>query len=92
LTSAGIGYRKGTNAGMFVYIDLSPYLDPVSKDDPRGEFGLAQYLVDNGIFLHPGEEHSEVVGWFRLVFAALDRETLVEGLKRLVDFLFVITF
>jgi 1-aminocyclopropane-1-carboxylate synthase len=86
LASVGIAYRKGTNVGMFVYIDLSPYLDPPSKDDPRGEFGLAQHLVDNGIFLHPGEEHSEVVGWFRLVFAAIDRETLIEGLRRWVYF------
>jgi hypothetical protein len=69
------------NAGFFVYIDLSPYLPSADLSPREREFVLAQRLLDAGVFLHPGEEHSSDVGWFRLVFS--DNEvTLKEGLKR----------
>lgn len=83
LDTHDINYTKDTNAGLFVYTDLSPFLP---KDEivggEEGEFRLAQHFVNNGIFLHPGEEHNEKMGWFRLVFASLDAEVLAEGLKR----------
>jgi 1-aminocyclopropane-1-carboxylate synthase len=46
------------------------------------EFALAQHLVGHGVFLHPGEEHCEEAGWFRLAFASLGDEELREGLRR----------
>lgn len=88
LDAAKIKYRKGTNAGFFLYLDLSPYLSEPSEDDKSGEFGLAEFLVQNGVFLHPGEEHCEVPGWFRLVFASTSIDTLVEGLRRFVQSVF----
>ncbi|CAI7571734.1 unnamed protein product [Penicillium glandicola] len=82
LNKEGINYVKGGNAGFFVYIDLSPYLPPDSDITPRQrEFALAQRLVDAGVFLHPGEEHSMEIGWFRLVFSQ-EEDTLKEGLNR----------
>lgn len=70
------------NAGFFVYIDLSPYLPADGGLSPRNrEFALAQRLVDAGVFLHPGEEHSRDIGWFRLVFSQ-EEDTLKEGLNR----------
>jgi hypothetical protein len=70
------------NAGFFVYIDLSPYLPVDATLSPRQlEFALAQRLVDAGVFLHPGEEHSQDVGWFRLVFSQ-EEEIIKEGLVR----------
>lgn len=47
------------------------------------EQGLAQKLLDNGVGVQPGEEHSEQPGWFRLVFSC-DREVLEVGLRRSV--------
>ncbi|KAJ5349853.1 hypothetical protein N7541_007580 [Penicillium brevicompactum] len=81
LEKEGINFIKGGNAGFFVYIDLSPYLP--SKDLPprEREYSLAQRLFDAGVFLHPGEEHSKDVGWFRLVFSQKEN-TLKEGLRR----------
>lgn len=84
LDEYGINYRRGSNAGLFIYIDLSPYLSPPSSKDEKGEFGLAHHLVRHGVFLHPGEEHSPSPGWFRLVFASHDKDTLGEGLRRSV--------
>ncbi|KAJ5779703.1 hypothetical protein N7457_007423 [Penicillium paradoxum] len=82
LNKEGINYIKGGNAGFFVYIDLSPYLPAGAGISPRErEFALAQRFVNAGVFLHPGEEHSRDVGWFRLVFSQ-EEETLREGLKR----------
>jgi DNA-binding transcriptional MocR family regulator len=81
LQKAGINYRKTGNAGLFVCIDLSPYL-PTADTVREREFKLAQHLVDHGIFLHPGEEHCEKPGWFRLVFASLSDDELAEGLRR----------
>lgn len=69
------------NAGFFVYIDLSPYLPSEQLPPKEREFRLAQRILDAGVFLHPGEEHSGQVGWFRLVFTQ-EEETLKEGLKR----------
>ncbi|EKV07169.1 hypothetical protein PDIG_74430 [Penicillium digitatum PHI26] len=81
LDKEGIDYVKGGNAGFFVYIDLSPYLPADSALSPRNrEFALAQRLVDAGVFLHPGEEHSMEIGWFRLVFSQ-EEDTLKEGLN-----------
>ncbi|KAL4778805.1 pyridoxal phosphate-dependent transferase [Aspergillus varians] len=81
LDEEGINYVKGGNAGFFLYIDLSPYLP---KDDslqgPEREFALAQKILDNGLFLHPGEEHSKDLGWFRLVYSH-DEDVLREGLR-----------
>ncbi|KAJ5942018.1 hypothetical protein N7516_002186 [Penicillium verrucosum] len=87
LNKEGINYVKGGNAGFFVYIDLSPYLPADGVLSPQNrEFALAQRLVDAGVFLHPGEEHSRNVGWFRLVFSQ-EEETLKEGLNRLLGVL-----
>lgn len=70
------------NAGFFVYIDLSPYLPRDDYLTPRNrEFSLAERLVDAGVFLHPGEEHSRDIGWFRLVFSQ-EEEILQEGFNR----------
>jgi 1-aminocyclopropane-1-carboxylate synthase len=82
-------YRKA-NAGLFVYADLSPFLPDGSKEESRErEFKLAQHFVDNKVFLHPGEEHCQKVGWFRIVYARLSQEILVEGLGRLVIIIFM---
>lgn len=79
------------NAGFFVYIDLSQYLP---KDDSLSgqeqEFALAQKLLDNGLFLHPGEEHCKDLGWFRLVYSH-DEDFLREGLRRYVSLSFFLT-
>ncbi|KAL4743627.1 pyridoxal phosphate-dependent transferase [Aspergillus similis] len=80
LDQMGINYLKGGNAGFFLYIDLSPYL---SLQTQEHEFALARRLLDNGLFLHPGEEHSKEPGWFRLVFSH-DEHVLREGLRRLI--------
>lgn len=70
-----------SNAGFFIYVDLSPFLPKDDRSDREREFILAQKLLDAGIFLHPGEEHSKDAGWFRLVFSN-DEPALQEGLRR----------
>lgn len=70
-----------SNAGFFIYIDLSPFLPDINCSVQEREFALAQQLLDEGIFLHPGEEHSKDAGWFRLVFSN-DEPALKEGLRR----------
>ncbi|KAL5334753.1 aspartate aminotransferase [Aspergillus crustosus] len=76
-------YQIATNAGFFLYADLSPYLlGDESLNPPEREFALAQKFLDNGLFLHPGEEHCKEAGWFRLVYTH-DEDVLREGLQRL---------
>ena len=70
-----------SNAGFFVYVDLSPFLPKDDRSIQEREFALAQQLLDAGVFLHPGEEHSKAEGWFRLVFSN-DEPALKEGLRR----------
>lgn len=82
------GYLDGSNfrrnAGLFVYVDLSPWLRKPSPDDASGkepEFELAQKLLDGGVGLHPCEEHHEKHGQFRLVFSQ-EPHILEVGLNR----------
>ncbi|KAH7037021.1 1-aminocyclopropane-1-carboxylate synthase [Microdochium trichocladiopsis] len=87
LAEAGVRCEPA-NAGFFVFMDLSPWLSPplsqTANDDERQscEFALAEKLLDAGVGLHPGEEHAERAGQFRLVFSSHDRETLELGLAR----------
>ncbi|CAG7916117.1 unnamed protein product [Penicillium olsonii] len=82
LEKEGIKFIRG-NAGFFVYVDLSPYLPSGDLSPKEREFSLAQRILDAGVFLHPGEEHSKDVGWFRLVFSQ-EEVILKEGLRRLI--------
>ena len=77
-----------SNAGFFVYVDLSPWVVAIPSDVEVGnsrEYALAQRLLDGGVGLHPCEEHDELIGHFRLVFSQ-DKEVLEEGLRRWVLF------
>ncbi|KAF4124475.1 Aspartate/methionine/tyrosine aminotransferase [Geosmithia morbida] len=78
LRDMGIDYLPGSNAGFFIWIDLSPYLSPREQFP---EFALAAKLKDAGVFLHPKEEHCLKPGWFRLVYTQ-DPRTITEGLMR----------
>ncbi|KFA64771.1 hypothetical protein S40285_01382 [Stachybotrys chlorohalonatus IBT 40285] len=82
LNELGINYLRGTNAGFFLYIDLSPYLPSDLAGESNAEFALARSLLDAGVFLHPREEHASKPGWFRLVYTQ-PAGTVTEGLKRM---------
>lgn len=83
LSKIGVKYLRGTNAGLFLWIDLSSYLPSESSGLSKSEreFSLAQKLLDGGVFLHPGEEHALEAGWFRLVYTH-DPRMVREGVKR----------
>lgn len=76
---------RDSNAGYFLWIDLSPYLPPATKEDAgpmMQERVLAQRLLDAGIYLATGEKFaSEDAGWFRVVFTH-EKAKLKEGLRR----------
>ncbi|KAH7013539.1 pyridoxal phosphate-dependent transferase [Ilyonectria destructans] len=82
LREMGVRYLSGSNAGFFVWVDLSPYLPVELGGETNAEFALARKLVDAGVFLHPREEHSLKPGWFRLVYTQ-DPATVTEGLRRI---------
>ncbi|MCJ1268961.1 hypothetical protein MMC22_008849 [Lobaria immixta] len=76
-----------SNAGYFLWIDLSPYLPPATKEDAgpmTHERVLAQRLLDAGIYLSSGEKFaSEDADWFRVVFTH-EKAKLAEGLRRMM--------
>ncbi|POR34207.1 1-aminocyclopropane-1-carboxylate synthase-like protein 1 [Tolypocladium paradoxum] len=81
LHDIGVKYLPGSNAGFFVWIDLSPFLPEDLDGEPNAEFALAKKLRNAGVFLHPREEHSLKPGWFRMVYTQ-DPEIVMEGIKR----------
>lgn len=81
LEDIGIKYLRGSNAGFFVWINLSQYLPTDLDGEANPEFALAKKLKDAGVFLHPKEEHSSTPGWFRFVYTH-QPETVREGLRR----------
>ncbi|CAF3506030.1 unnamed protein product [Fusarium graminearum] len=80
LKAMNIKYLPGSNAGFFVWIDLSPYLPSELDGELNQEFALAKRLREAGVFLHPREEHSLEPGWFRIVYTQ-DPRTVTEGLQ-----------
>ncbi|KAL0943268.1 1-aminocyclopropane-1-carboxylate synthase [Colletotrichum truncatum] len=86
LRELGVKYHEA-NAGLFVYVDLSPWLPTESAgygSDQEREFALAEKILEKGLFLHPGEEHCLAPGRFRMVYTQ-PPEVVSEGLKRLGD-------
>lgn len=86
LEEEGVEYRKGANAGFFVWIDLRPFL-AVTEDanlDSRwaAELELMNRMIANSVFITSGESMSaEEPGWFRVVFSQ-DERVIREGMKR----------
>jgi 1-aminocyclopropane-1-carboxylate synthase len=78
LKSIGVAYLPGSNAGFFLWIDLSPYMDHNEKDP---DFALAQRILDTGVVLHARAERALTPGWFRFVYTH-DPATVTEGLRR----------
>ena len=87
LDSADIKYHLGSNAGFFLWVDLQPYLPKESSGKPiedewQREDTLAQRLIENGVFLTPGQGlSSERPGWFRVIFSQ-DERAIQAGLER----------
>jgi bifunctional pyridoxal-dependent enzyme with beta-cystathionase and maltose regulon repressor activities len=72
-----------SNAGFFLWIDLSACLPSPTW---QGEDELKQTLYDHGVEMSAGHAyHDEQPGNFRFLFS-MDRDTLEEGLRRVIDF------
>lgn len=85
MDQAGIKYSKGSNAGFFFWVDLSPWLKQEDgEDDWEREEKLAKRMLTNKVFLSSGKaQASESAGYFRLVFSR-DEVTMREGFSRLL--------
>lgn len=100
LESHQIPYKKGGNAGFFVWVDL---FDPIriqvnatlkkqveagvsSEKAPRAlEADLQENLLKHRIFLALGADFGgDVPGWFRINFAH-EKEYLKLGLSRMIE-------
>jgi len=82
LNSMQVRHSGGVNAGLFVYIDLSPWLEEdLGQGRKKREQELAGRALEKGLFLQPIEEHAVEVGWFRVVYT-LEKRVLEEGLRR----------
>lgn len=72
------------NAGLFMWLDLSPYLRRSETEDDgwAAERRLARQLVEGGVLMSTGERYqSERPGRFRMIFT-YDEATLREGITR----------
>ncbi|KAF2964933.1 hypothetical protein GQX73_g8650 [Xylaria multiplex] len=85
LSEAGIAFHDAGNAGLFMWIDLSPFL-PVAEtngDSWAAQRLIAERLEQAGVILQSGESYrAPEPGWCRLVFS-LEEESLREGIRRL---------
>ncbi|EHK48023.1 hypothetical protein TRIATDRAFT_316156 [Trichoderma atroviride IMI 206040] len=85
LDEAGLRYEKKGNAGLFMWLDLSPQL-PLSEADGDGwaaEKLLSERFTRAGVKVDPGAEYqSPEPGRFRLMFC-VEEDTLREGLRRI---------
>ena len=81
LASAGIPYTPAV-AGMFVWIDLSAHLP---ENTWEGEAKLWERVCDDcKVILTPGSScHAAAPGFFRLCFAWVPKEALVDAVVRI---------
>ncbi|RWA03238.1 hypothetical protein EKO27_g11869, partial [Xylaria grammica] len=86
LSEAGVAFHDRGNAGLFMWIDLGPFL-PVAETGGDGWAAqklIAERLVQAGVVLQSGETYrAPRPGWFRLTFS-LDEESMREGIRRRV--------
>jgi len=73
-----------SNAGFFLWIDLSPYLT-TKTDEAKGweaEAALKKSILEAGVEMSSGAGyHEEKPGWFRVLFT-VEKDALEEALKR----------
>lgn len=85
LEGKGIAYHRGGNAGLFLWIDLSPYLASFGKDEWEAEEALGMKFMEKKVFLTPGKMlNSEKPGQFRIIFSQ-EEDVVKEGLKRVFE-------
>ncbi len=80
-------YHRGSNAGFFLWIDLSPYLTQAEgfTDQWQREAHLVQQLSEKKVHLTDGKSMSaEKPGWFRIIFSQ-DERVIKEGMKRVFE-------
>ncbi|TGZ76173.1 ACC synthase [Ascodesmis nigricans] len=75
-----IPFVEGTTHGFFMWVDMRELLGDQGRE---GERRLMEKLLEVGVWIASGESFgSSVPGWFRITFT-VEREVLVEGLRRL---------
>ncbi|BDA42313.1 1-aminocyclopropane-1-carboxylate synthase [Coccomyxa sp. Obi] len=80
LDRAGIPYTPATGA-IFLWVDMRKYL---SEPTWQAERQLWQEVVDLGVLLTPGKDcHAQEPGYFRICYAAVPTEGLVEAIGRI---------
>ena len=86
LDEEGIQYRKGANAGFFIWTDLRPFLSVSANatldEQWRAEDELSNRFIENKVYITGGKDMSaEEPGWFRVIYSQ-DERVIREGLKR----------
>jgi aspartate/methionine/tyrosine aminotransferase len=86
LDDEGIEYRRGANAGFFIWVDFRPFLSaPMNakvEDRWRAEDELLGKLLGKKVYITNGKEMAaEEPGWFRVIYSQ-DERVIREGLRR----------
>ncbi|OTB00780.1 hypothetical protein M426DRAFT_15136 [Hypoxylon sp. CI-4A] len=85
LAQVGISYHDKGNAGLFMWLDLAPFLplDETNGDGWAAERLLSKRLEQAGVVMSTGEQYrASTPGKFRFVFC-LEEDEVREGVKRI---------
>ncbi|KAI1654474.1 PLP-dependent transferase [Daldinia decipiens] len=86
LNQAGVGFHKKGNAGLFIWLDLAPFL-PLGETNGDGweaEILLSQRFEKVGVTMSTGGQyHAPKPGGFRLVYS-FPEDALREGIRRIL--------
>ncbi|GLT84638.1 hypothetical protein SLE2022_028570 [Rubroshorea leprosula] len=85
LEQVGISCLKGSNSGLFFWMDLGPLL---KEQTFEAELELWRVIVDDvRLNVSPGSSfHGLEPGWFRVCFANMDDQTVEVALERIRTF------
>ncbi|KAI1753399.1 hypothetical protein F4782DRAFT_497949 [Xylaria castorea] len=85
LSQAGTGFHDKGNSGLFLWLDLIPFL-PIGEttgDGWKAQRLLSERLEQTGALMSAGETYrTPVPGTFRLIFS-LHEKSLRDGLRRI---------
>jgi aspartate/methionine/tyrosine aminotransferase len=80
----GIQLAMPACAGIFVFVDLRSLL---KEPTPEAEHALFRSFIERGIVMTPGLDcHAAVPGYFRLCFAWVEKDCLLEGIRRIKEY------
>ncbi|KAK5119765.1 hypothetical protein LTR85_007341 [Meristemomyces frigidus] len=85
LDAKGVPYRRGANAGFFIWAEFRRFLAGTGKEGWEAEGLLVERMMERKVYVTDGKSFgAEEPGWFRVIFSQ-EEDVMREGLRRVFE-------